>query len=219
MKHFYVYYSYEEYGRGYIGKRECICTPEEDIKYFGSFGDKTFKPTQKIILEIFDNKEQALEAEILLHKFYNVKDNPHFANRANQSSSRAYKSFKISDDDYCKNFKKAVKESRSYSQVIKKLNLKINGSSLNRVKDYIKLLNLETSHFTTSSWNSGKINDDDLKIWHCKNEYKITSPNNQTYITINLKKFCNENNLCRNEMKKIIDNKIKQHRGWTIYKL
>jgi hypothetical protein len=219
MKHFYVYYSYEEYGRGYIGKRECWCLPEEDIKYFGSFGDKTFKPTQKIILEIFDSKEQALEAEISLHKFYNVKDNPHFANKANQSSSRAYKSFKISDDDYCKNFKKAVKESRSYSQVIKKLNLKVNGSSLNRVKDYIKLLNLETSHFTTSSWNSGKINDNDLKIWHCKNEYKIISPNNQTFITINLKKFCNENNLCRNEMKKIIDNKIKQHRGWTIYKL
>ena len=219
MKYFYVYYSYEEYGRGYIGKRECICTPEEDIKYFGSFKDKTFKPTQKIILETFDSKKEALEAEILLHKFYNVKDNPHFANRANQSSSRAYKSFKISDDSYCKNFKKVVKESRSYSQVIKKLNLKINGSSLNRVKDYIKLLNLETSHFTTSNWNSGKINDEDLKIWHCKNKYKIISPNNQTFIVINLKKFCIENNLCRNEMKKVIDTKIKQHRGWAIHKL
>jgi len=49
MKHFYVYYSYEEYGRGYIGKRECKYLPEEDVNYFGSFKDKTFKPTQKII--------------------------------------------------------------------------------------------------------------------------------------------------------------------------
>ena len=30
----YVYYSYEEYGRGYIGSRTCRCLPEEDINYF-----------------------------------------------------------------------------------------------------------------------------------------------------------------------------------------
>jgi len=50
-KYFYVYYSYEPWGRGYIGKRECWCLPEEDTKYFGSFRDKTFKPTEKIISE------------------------------------------------------------------------------------------------------------------------------------------------------------------------
>ena len=48
-KYFYVYYSYEPWGRGYIGKRECWCLPEEDVKYFGSYRDKTFKPTEKII--------------------------------------------------------------------------------------------------------------------------------------------------------------------------
>lgn len=50
-KYFYVYYSYEEFGRGYIGKRECKCLPEEDIKYFGSYKDKSFRPTKKIISE------------------------------------------------------------------------------------------------------------------------------------------------------------------------
>ena len=50
-KYFYVYYSYEEFGRGYIGSRICKCLPEEDIKYFGSYKDKTFNPTEKIILE------------------------------------------------------------------------------------------------------------------------------------------------------------------------
>jgi hypothetical protein len=90
MKHFYVYYSYEEYGRGYIGKRECECLPEQDVNYFGSFHDKKFNPTQKIILETFDSVEEALRAEIILHDFYEVDKNPHFANRAKQTSTGFY---------------------------------------------------------------------------------------------------------------------------------
>jgi hypothetical protein len=79
-KHFYVYYSYESWGRGYIGKRECWCLPEEDTKYFGSYRDKTFKPTEKIILETFDTVEEAFTTEIKLQEFYEVDKNPHFAN-------------------------------------------------------------------------------------------------------------------------------------------
>jgi hypothetical protein len=90
MKHFYVYYSYEEYGRGYIGKRECECLPEEDINYFGTYKDKNFNPTQKIILETFDTIEDALEAECALHNFYEVDKNPHFANKAKQTSKKFY---------------------------------------------------------------------------------------------------------------------------------
>ena len=89
-KHFYVYYSYEEYGRGYIGKRECKCLPEEDLSYLGSYKDKTFKPTQKIILETFESVEEALEAECVLHDFYEVDKNPHFANKAKQTSVKFY---------------------------------------------------------------------------------------------------------------------------------
>ena len=72
QKYFYVYYSYEPWGRGYIGKRECLCLPKEDVKYFGSYRDKTFKPTEKIILETFDTLEEALKAEIILHDFYEI---------------------------------------------------------------------------------------------------------------------------------------------------
>jgi hypothetical protein len=90
MKYFYVYYSYEEYGRGYIGKRECNCSPEEDINYFGTFKDKNFKPTQKIILETFNTIEEALEVECVLHDFYEVDKNPHFANIARQTSKKFY---------------------------------------------------------------------------------------------------------------------------------
>jgi hypothetical protein len=84
----YTYYSYEEYGRGYFGSRTCRCLPEEDIKYFGSFSDKTFKPTQKIILKIYTTREEAYIDEILLHNFYDVANNPHFANKAKQTSAR-----------------------------------------------------------------------------------------------------------------------------------
>ena len=82
----YVYYSYEEWGRGYIGKRSSKVPPDQD-EYLGSFSDSTFKPSHKIILAIFDTSNQALEAEIILHNFYSVDKNPHFANKARQTSS------------------------------------------------------------------------------------------------------------------------------------
>lgn len=90
IKHFYVYYSYEEFGRGYIGKRECSCKPEDDIKYFGSFTDKSFKPTKKIILQTFVNEDECLIAECALHNFYQVDKNSHFANMAKQTSTKFY---------------------------------------------------------------------------------------------------------------------------------
>ena len=84
--YFYVYYSYEQWGRGYIGKRKSFCHPQDDVTYLGSFSDKSFSPTHKIILQTFDSEEAALEAEILLHNFFEVDINPHFANRAKQTS-------------------------------------------------------------------------------------------------------------------------------------
>jgi len=82
----YVYYSYEEWGRGYIGKRSSKVPPERD-SYLGSFKDETFHPTQKIILGVFSTAEEAFENEILLHNFYDVAKNPHFANQSKQTSS------------------------------------------------------------------------------------------------------------------------------------
>ena len=81
MRHHYVYYSYEEYGRGYIGSRSCKSSPDKDTNYYGSFTDSTFNPTQKIILSVFDTAEESLEAEHILMEFYDVSHNPHFVNR------------------------------------------------------------------------------------------------------------------------------------------
>jgi hypothetical protein len=87
-EYYYTYYSYEEWGMGYFGSRGCYCLPEEDIKYFGSFSDKNFKPTQKIILKSdYATREEAYADEIILQRYYKVVENPHFANRAYQTST------------------------------------------------------------------------------------------------------------------------------------
>lgn len=83
---FYTYYSYEPFGRGYIGSRQCVCNPEEDT-YYGSYRDKTFRPTEKIILNQYETKEEALKDEVSLHMFYQVDTNPHFANKSQQRTA------------------------------------------------------------------------------------------------------------------------------------
>jgi hypothetical protein len=85
--HHYVYRSYEEGGRDYIGRRTCNCLPEEDTKYFGSFRDKTFKPVEKVILFVCETREEAAQIEIELHDFFDVAVNPQFANKAKAVST------------------------------------------------------------------------------------------------------------------------------------
>ena len=90
-EYYYTYYSYEEYGKGYIGSRGCKCLPEEDINYFGSSKDKTFKPKYKIILkDDYATREEAYADEIILQEHYKVVENPHFANRSYQTSTKFY---------------------------------------------------------------------------------------------------------------------------------
>jgi len=88
-KHHYVYHSYEEWGRGYIGSRSCNCLPERDTDYFGSFTDSSFNPTRKIILRSdYETREEANKDEVTLHDFFDVVKNPYFANKAKQTSEK-----------------------------------------------------------------------------------------------------------------------------------
>jgi len=114
MRHHYVYYSYENFGRGYIGSRTCDCLPEED-NYFGSFYDKTFNPTNKIILETFDNREEALDAEIKLHQFYDVARNPHFANQSKQTSTGFSAEGVVRSEEYKQKMSESMKR-REYQR-------------------------------------------------------------------------------------------------------
>jgi hypothetical protein len=116
-EYYYTYYSYEEWGRGYFGSRGCKCLPEEDVKYFGSYTDKTFKPTHKIILKSdYATREEAYADEIILHDYYDVANNPHFANQAKASSTKFYVSREL-----------AVENGKKYGKLGGEIGGKING--------------------------------------------------------------------------------------------
>ena len=83
----------------YYGDRSCNCLPSKDlgIKYFSSFRNFLFKIDQinnpshykyKVIKTFISCRKDATDFEIFLHKKFNVKDNPKFINRANQTSSK-----------------------------------------------------------------------------------------------------------------------------------
>lgn len=223
-KYFYVYYSYEPWGKGYIGKRECWCLPEEDVKYFGSYTDKTFKPTEKIILEIFDTRKDAYIAEAKLHQYYNVKNNPHFANKANQFLDKndlfKIKSLKINDENFKILFIHYVKESTSIRQIIFKLGLKETGGNYNSVESWIELLDLDTSHFTGQAWNKDKKLPKRTEEYLEKNLYKyiytITTPTGEIIITKNLSAFCREHNLNKRNMWLVAVGRVKTCKGYKV---
>jgi hypothetical protein len=223
-KYFYVYYSYEPWGRGYIGKRECWCLPEEDVQYFGSFYDKTFKPTEKIILEIFDTRKEAYQAEAKLHKFYNVKNNSHFANKTNQYLNRnelfKIKELKINNETFKNQFIMFVKESTSIRQVLLKLNLKETGGNYQSIKNWIQLLTIDTSHFTGQSSNKNKKFTKRTEEYMEKNLYKyiytIIIPTGEIIITKNLSEFCRENNLNKRNMWLASVGRIKSCKGYRV---
>ena len=109
----YIYWSYEEYGRCYIGVRLCpkkFPTPGLDSKYFGSYRDKSFKPTHKIILNVFNNHEDAKDEEVELHNAFDVGRNPHFANLARSTSTKF--SFSAAGENNPVHSKKLSEETR-----------------------------------------------------------------------------------------------------------
>lgn len=80
MRNHYVYISYEIGGRKYIGSRTCDCLIEDD-DYFGSYTDKTFSPTEKLIVATFKTRAEANALETYLHTIYEVDKDPSFANK------------------------------------------------------------------------------------------------------------------------------------------
>lgn len=97
MKKFYVYritnILMKKY---YYGFRQCRILPKDDlgIKYFSSSKDNDFILDQKNnknnykykIIKIFDNKYDAINLEIKLHRKFNVAKNDLFYNKSNQTS-------------------------------------------------------------------------------------------------------------------------------------
>lgn len=227
-KYYYVYYSYEEFGRGYIGKRECKCLPEEDIKYFGSFKDKTFKPTQKIILETYDNLEEVLQAEVILHNFYQVDKNPHFANKARQTSKKFYyyiqkdsrpiftpevreklRNKMLGDNNPAKKpeVRQKLKEARNKRITTDETRRKMSESHIGKPGTYGMKGKTHTEE-TIQKMRENRENFNN-KIW------KIKDPEGIVHTTNNLKYFCELHNLTDSAIHHVISGKRNHHKNWT----
>lgn len=82
----------------YIGRRSCNINPSEDlgIKYFSSSSNTQFKNHQKTspelfeyhIFKIFDNIQDVILSEIILHAIWQVKDDPLAINKANATDTK-----------------------------------------------------------------------------------------------------------------------------------
>lgn len=131
MTIYYTYYSYENNkgidGLGYIGYRKLkdAETPELE-EYYGTpsspknkfYKDK--KNKSKIILGVFDNKQDAVDHEIYLHALWDVKNNEHFANLANQTHDKfSYSASGPDSPRYGKTFKLSEETKQKISDSLK----------------------------------------------------------------------------------------------------
>lgn len=210
-KYHYVYYSYELEGRGYIGKRSCKCTPEQDSEYFGSFSDKTFKPDRKMILATFASSEEALQAEIRLHNFYDVAANPHFANRAKQSSKffnteGAPKSSEHKEKIRLSNLgRKRTEESKQRMSAAKMGNHYGRGNRGKSRGPTTLGLRLTVAQRIKKA----------LCGHRPKHKIEVTSPEGISMCPLNMRLFCEENGLSAESIRNIAKGNRHSNRGWT----
>ena len=116
-----------------------------------------------------------------------------------------------------------VKESTSIRQILLKLNLKETGGNYESIHSWMKLLNLDNSHFTGQRCNKNKklgdrITEEQKEKSHYKYFYTITNPSGETFKTNNLNRFCRENNLNRRNMWMVSANRLKHNKNWKVYR-
>jgi hypothetical protein len=140
METYYTYYSYEEFGRGYIGYRKCLegVSPGDDF-YLGSYKDKTFKPTSKVILTLHKTKEEAISAEIKIQRFFKVVENPHFVNKSYQKSigfsfAASGENHPMFGKNHTERSRRKISEARSGKKLSKTHIEKITGKKNHRYK-------------------------------------------------------------------------------------
>ena len=82
-----VYLSFEDgkVGRDYIGKHSSEDPYDE---YLGSYKDKSFDPSGKIILEYARTEEGAVEAEVRWQQVFRVAEDSQFANQSYQTNTK-----------------------------------------------------------------------------------------------------------------------------------
>lgn len=228
---YYTYYSYEEFGRGYIGYRKCPkkFTPEND-PYLGSYTDRTFKPNHKIILTVHNNAEEARLAEMKIQEYFQVLENPHFVNRSIQTGKGFY--IKAHSEETKRKIrishtgKKASKEARakmSAAKMGKKLSQevcekrrgkrlgestkeKIRISNLGRPKSKEHRRNISLSKVGKNNPMYGK-----NKLYSFENKIKGIKEFN-----ISIKEMCSKYQLKSCGLYQLKTGKVTMYRDWTM---
>lgn len=238
----YVYYSYEQWGRGYIGRRSSKMPPNID-PYMGSFRDKTFTPTEKIVLAEFDSMEEAVQCEISLHTFFAVDSNPHFANQSRQTST----GFSYAGGCSTPRTKEQRQAMSDMTQAAwqdpehrQKMLIALRKRSDSETWRQAHLLAKQSPEYRErmSLMARQRWEDEDFKSeqiakikkmsldehWQkrhlegCKKNkkylYTLTSPNGESIQVESLRLFCIENGLDQEQVRRVAVGQGKTHRGW-----
>lgn len=208
----YVYYSYEEWGRGYIGKRSCSCAPENDTKYMGSFSDKIFKPNHKIILATFATSREALTAEALLHEAYNVSKNPLFANKAKQTTEW----FNTEGVPKTEQHKEKLRQSNlgriRTEESRQRMSLAKMGNKYN--------LGVKRGPHPLKGISRGRMADQERMLTFFRSKRKkicieVTSPSGISMCPLNIRFFCEEHGIDHSRLRRVAREQCRSHKGWT----
>ena len=208
----YVYYSYEEWGRGYIGKRTCTCAPEQDVAYMGSFSDKTFKPNNKIILAMFDTSREALAAEALLHDAYNVSKNPLFANKAKQTTEWFNTEGVPKTEEHKEKIRQSNTGRKRTDESKRRMSLSKMGNKYN--------LGVKRGPHPLKGIPRGKMTDEQrmlvsLKSKKQKIQIEVTDPSGISMCPLNVKFFCEKYDMADTHLRAVARGKRKTCKGWT----
>lgn len=196
----YTYYSYEQGGRGYIGKRTSKVHPKDDL-YLGSFSDKTFKPTDKIIIATYDSAAKALRAESALQRLFQAHKAEHFANRAIYFFGKFRRL-----PGKTKGWKKLAKQEkrRKTARSLLELEKNVPQSELDAWIPVLDMIEKERRQLI----EEGMV-DQLQSLYFLKSLYGVTYP------VIDLEIFCKNHCLSFDNIQKLCSGKINFWRGWS----
>lgn len=196
----YTYYSYEQGGRGYIGKRTSRVPPKDDL-YLGSFSDKTFRPTNKIVIATYDSAEEALRAESALQRLFQAHKAEHFANRAIYSFGK---------------FRRLPKRKRGWRRLAKQEKRREAAGRLLELEKNVSQLELNwwTSILDVIEKERQQLIEED-KADQLQSIYLLKNPYGVTYPVTDLEIFCKNNRLNLNSIQKLFLGRVNSWRGWS----
>ena len=196
----YTYYSYEQGGRGYIGKRTSRVPPNDD-PYLGSFSDKTFKPTDKIIIATYDSAAKALRAESALQRLFQAHKAEHFANRAIYSFGKFRRLPRKT-----KGWRKLAEQEkrRETARSLLELEKNVPQSELDAWIPVLNIIEKERRQLIEEG-----MADQLQSICFLKDPYGVTYP------VTDLEVFCKNCRLNFNSIQKLLMGKINSWHGWS----